>query len=111
MDKENALNIILHYGLKHQIRKFAEESFELVEALINSKTTSPKDAEHVAEEIADCCVLIEQFKTLFCFSDDEITAIANSKIERQIKRIKDEKDDNNFGDSCNRNRMRGNPAV
>ena len=107
MDKENALNIILHYGLRHQIRKFAEESFELVEALLCEQM----DSDHVAEEIADCCVLIEQFKQLFCFSDDEITAIANSKIQRQIKRIKDEKDDNNFGDSYNRNRMRGNPAV
>ena len=57
MDKENALNIILHYGLKHQIRKFAEESFELVEALLAGQM----DCGHVAEEIADCCVLIEHF--------------------------------------------------
>lgn len=92
MDRENALNIILHYGLKHQIRKFAEESFELVEALLSE----PGKTDHVAEEIADCCVMIEQFKQLFCFSDAEITAIANSKIKRQIERIKaqkDEKDD------------------
>lgn len=107
IDKENALNIILHYGLKPQIRKFAEESFELAECLLSE----PGKTDHVAEEIADCCVMIEQFKQLFCFSDAEITAIANSKISRQIKRIKDEKDDNNFGDSRNRNRMRGNPAV
>jgi predicted house-cleaning noncanonical NTP pyrophosphatase (MazG superfamily) len=92
IDKENALNIILHYGLKHQIRKFAEESYELVETLLCEQM----DSDHVAEEIADCCVMIEQFKQLFCFSDAEIVEIANSKIKRQIERIKankDEKDD------------------
>lgn len=92
IEKENALNIILHYGLKHQIRKFAEESYELVEALLCEQM----DSGHVAEEIADCCVMIEQFKQLFCFSDAEIVEIANSKIKRQIERIKankDEKDD------------------
>lgn len=87
IDKENALNIILHYGLKHQIRKFAEESYELVEALLSEM----KNADHVAEEIADCCVMIEQFKQLFCFSDADIATIANSKIKRQIERIKAQK--------------------
>ena len=87
-DKGNALLIIMHYRLSHQIRKFAEESFELIEALL----ADMKNSEHVLEEIADCYILLEQFKQLFCFSEAEISNAMRSKIERQIERIRNEKE-------------------
>ena len=47
------IEIINHYGLKNQIRKFNEESYELIEALFEN------NKEHIAEEIADCLLLIK----------------------------------------------------
>lgn len=94
IDKEKALMVFLHYGLRRQTRKFAEESYELIEALLAPNCANYAHIEHVKEEIADCCVLIEQFKQFYNFSDESIAEIANAKIERQLKRIENEKDDN-----------------
>lgn len=94
IDKEKALMVFLRYGLRHQTRKFAEESYELIEALLAPNRANFDNIEHVKEEIADCCVLIEQFKQFYNFSDESIADIANAKIERQLKRIENEKNDN-----------------
>ena len=94
IDKEKALMVFLRYGWRHQTRKFAEESYELIEALLAHNRANFDNIEHVKEEIADCCVLIEQFKQYYNFSDESIADIANAKIERQLKRIENEKDDN-----------------
>lgn len=82
------IEIINHYGLKNQIRKFNEESYELIEALFEN------DKDHITEEIADCLVLINQFKALYKIQDEEIREVYDYKIARQGKRIEDE----NLGD-------------
>ena len=78
------IEIINHYGYKHQIRKLAEEQYELIEALFE------EDKEHITEEIADCLVLINQFKAFYQIKDKDIQKVYNYKIARQERRIADE---------------------
>lgn len=78
------IEIINHYGYKHQIKKLAEEQYELIEALFE------EDKEHITEEIADCLVLINQFKAYYEIQDKDIQKVYNYKIARQEGRIADE---------------------
>lgn len=78
------IEIINHYGYRHQIRKLAEEQYELIEALFE------KDEEHITEEIADCLLLINQFKAYYKIKDKDIQKVYDYKIVRQEGRMKDE---------------------
>lgn len=104
--REKLLKIIEHFGVIHQLKYFQSEIFELNEAIlyrehpndiarpfidfnakINNKT-SP-NIEHIAEEIADCYVMLEQFKFYYGIEDMDVKEIMNKKIDRTIKRIKE----------------------
>lgn len=78
------IEIINHYGYRHQIRKLAEEQYELIEALFE------EDKEHITEEIADCLVLINQFKAYYKIKDKDIQKVYDYKLARQEGRMKDE---------------------
>lgn len=77
--------IMSHYGFHHQVKKFNEEAYELEEAILTG------GRQDVLEEIADCTVLLRQFKQLFCVSDAEIDAVAEIKANRQLKSMEAEK--------------------
>lgn len=102
MNKEDLLKIINNYGVNSQLRKFNEEVFELNEAIINCELKSTVEYEiplteiigakdHIAEEIADVMVMLEQFKLYYGISSEEITKIFWNKVDRQINRIEEEK--------------------
>lgn len=78
------IEIINHYGYRHQIRKLAEEQYELIEALFE------EDKGHITEEIADCLVLINQFKAYYGIKDKDIQWVYDYKLSRQERRIADE---------------------
>lgn len=78
------IEIINHYGYRHQIRKLAEEQYELIEALFEN------NKEHIAEEIADCLLLIKQFRDFYKIQDEEIREVYDYKLARQERRIADE---------------------
>lgn len=101
--KDNLLNIIKHFGVNEQQRKFMEEVFELQEAIIiyegflarNSDILEPeiyyanKDLkDHIAEEIADVMVILEQFKLCYGISSEEITKTFWEKVDRTLEEIK-----------------------
>ena len=77
------IEIINHYGYKHQIRKLAEEQYELIEALFE------EDEDHITEEIADCLLLINQFKAYYKIKDKDIQKVYDYKLSRQERRIVD----------------------
>ena len=79
------IEIINHYGYRHQIRKLAEEQYELIEALFEN------DKDHITEEIADCLLLINQFKTYYGIKDKDIQKVYDYKIARQERRINEYK--------------------
>lgn len=102
--KEKLLKIINHYGINHQQRKLSEEVFELQEAIHNIECFDnlyPEDLrkstlknnrnafdKHIAEEIADCYVLLEQFRLAYGISREDIKKNMTYKVDRQLERIK-----------------------
>lgn len=96
--KEDLLKIIEHFGVNNQQRKLQEEMFELQEAItINLLKQSVEyeiplteivgTREHIAEEIADVMLLLEQFKVYYGITSEEITNLFWSKVARTLKRI------------------------
>lgn len=105
--KDKLLKIINHYGLMYQLKYFQSEIFELNEAIINTDTydeLAKADmivyennreyfVKHIAEEIADCYVMLEQFKCYYGITNGTIDLIMEGKIDRQLEKIEREKDD------------------
>lgn len=104
--EEQLKKIINHYGISKQLKYIHSEYFELDEAILNTQqllrdTTYYKDLEeldslasecryHIAEEIADVMVMLEQFRLFYGIPSFKITEIMQQKIERQLKRIEEE---------------------
>lgn len=99
--KEDLLKIILHYGVNAQQRQLAEEVFELQEVITTHElknsvsyeiplTELTDTKEHIAEEIADVLVLLNQFKAYYNIPDTTLLVFIQSKIDRQLERIKNE---------------------
>lgn len=97
---KNLEKIIDHFGINNQLRKFNEECFELIEAIVKSeypaiaKDKKPEylkdlEKEHIAEEIADCMVLLNQFIRKYNIDTSTIQKLFEEKISRTIKRIED----------------------
>ena len=105
--KENLLKIIKHYGVLPQLKYFQSEVFELNEAIIsyeNGNFTNTRDYDvyqneknlkaHITEEIADCYVMLNQFQLYYGIENKQIEETMKFKIDRQLERIKNEKDNN-----------------
>ena len=91
INDERIKTIADHYGIKKQLRQLAEECSELaVEASHSArKGTTVK----IIEEIADVQIMIEQIIYLAKIDRCDIEDCINYKLDRQMKRIKEEKDE------------------
>lgn len=93
--KDKFKTIINHYGINAQQRQFAEEVFELQEAITIkekeeyrcSTVVDEYNKNDVAEEIADCMVMLNQFKEYYNITDEQINKQIEYKVNRQIERI------------------------
>lgn len=95
--ENNLLQIIQHYKINNQQRKFVEECYELMEA-ITQREYPAKDKKpyelvefekaHIIEEIADIEVMLDQFKAYYDIGQEEINKVKDYKIKRQLERIK-----------------------
>lgn len=101
--KDDLLKIISFYGVLPQLKHFNSEVFELTEAIINaennrligiSRKPSKLAIEHIAEEIADVLNMVEQFMYYYDIDIKDVIEIKHKKINRQLERIKNEKDNN-----------------
>lgn len=95
--KEDLLKIIKHYGINVQQRQLAEEVFELQEAIIEYENSGCYDEEdsvefinHIAEEIADVMIMLNQFKAYYGIPNETILVFMRGKVNRQLERIKNE---------------------
>ena len=97
--KEDILKIIKHYGVNAQQRQLAEEVFELQEAILTRELHWHYDTEiqdirpldnHIAEEIADVMVLLNQFKAYYGIPNETILVFMRGKVDRQLERIRNE---------------------
>lgn len=87
------IKIAEHYGKDSQLDILQEECSELIQAV--SKYRRSNDIEvfkkmHIEEEIADVEIMISQIKHLLEISERDIKAIKDTKLERQLDRIKEE---------------------
>lgn len=97
--KENLLKIINHYGLMEQLKYIHSEYFELDEAIFEERAYQMQENEvlptnfyinNIIEEIADVLVMLRQIQYYYGISDEDIEAVMNYKIARQLDRIKGE---------------------
>ena len=97
--KDKLLKIINHYGILPQLKYIHSEYFELDEAILNAESQRyegkhcgiPDYARfNIAQEIADCYVMLEQIRHYYDIGDRALLSIMKYKINRQLKRIEDE---------------------
>lgn len=97
------LKIIDFYGVLPQLKHFKSEVWELNEAIFQyiaqkeacenigcSRIHVDSCKKHIAEEIADCYVMLEQFRRYYKISSEEMLEIMKEKIDRQLTRIESE---------------------
>ena len=91
IDDERIKTIADHYGIKKQLRQLAEECSELaVEASHSArKGTTVK----IIEEMADVLIMMEQVIYLAGIDKCDIEDCINYKLDRQMKRMKERKDE------------------
>lgn len=87
--EEKLLKIVEHYGIMPQLKYIHSEYFELDEAIIDHECYGKmvKPIDHIAEEIADVMVMLEQFRLYYEIPSMQITEIMQQKIDRQLERI------------------------
>lgn len=96
--KEDLLKIINNYGIMKQLKYFQSEVFELNEAIICCENDEcnyydevfKNNKRHITEEIADCYVMLEQFRHYYGINEEDIKKVMREKIDRQLLRIKKE---------------------
>lgn len=96
---KNNIDIINHYGVKAQMPIWIEEMSELIKEICKwarnyDKLEGDIDdnlIKSLEEEITDVTVCLDQLKYLLMFDEDELMRKYAYKVERQLKRIKEEK--------------------
>lgn len=88
----NQKEVIDFYGIESRARQAMEESAELIQAI--NKVLRKKDnaKNHLAEEMADVFICLEQLQCVFDISDKEIQKWIDYKFERVKKRIANKED-------------------
>lgn len=90
MQGDNALlEIINHYGLKAQLKKFNEEVYELLESIIQKD-----NKEHITEEYADVVLVLSQIGSYLSIDPNKVDKIVDYKVNRTLNRIKEENNGN-----------------
>ena len=104
MNREQKLKsqaIFAHYGLDSQLRIMQEECAELIQAAskyLRAQEAGKPIAQSKAallEEIADVMIMVEQIKGIF--TGAALDAMIESKLNRQIDRIRSEKNEKTAG--------------
>ena len=76
---------------KIELKQFNEESYELIEAILNHEWLKEKrleDINHVVEEIADVLVMVSQFVEYYQIEEEMLDWYMNYKVKRQLDRMK-----------------------
>ena len=89
IEDERIKKIADHYGIKRQMHQLAEECSEL--AVEASHSARKGVTVKIIEEMADVLLMMEQVIYLANIAIDDIDECISFKIDRQMKRIKEEK--------------------
>ncbi len=74
------------YGADMQLNIAIEEFAELTKEICKYKRGTD-NISHIAEEVADCYIMLEQIKFIFNFDSADISIIMTEKIERLKQRM------------------------
>lgn len=85
------MEIADHYGIEKQLHQLAEECSEL--AVEASHSARKGVTVKIIEEMADVLLMIEQVVYLSGIAIEDIDECIRFKIDRQMKRIKEEESD------------------
>lgn len=105
MTDKRIMEIANTYGYDAQSRQCIEEMAELTQAInklwrtelkcgekeLYEISTSSVEYRNLIEEIADVRIVLEQLES-FLYADEKILEIMDYKLERQVERIRMEKD-------------------
>ena len=89
IEDERIKKVADHYGIKRQLHQLAEECSEL--AVEASHSARNGVTVKIIEEMADVLLMIEQVVYLSGIAIEDIDECISFKIDRQMKRIKEEK--------------------
>lgn len=91
------LDIMEHFGYRAQMKKFAEESFEFLEAVDNYEDLllfgvgnhheEELARDFVVEEMGDVLILLTEFIAKYEIGQDELNKHMDYKLARTLKRI------------------------
>lgn len=82
--------IAAHYGFTSQADMLCEESAEYMVALNKLRRRKPDAYNNIKEEVADVLIMARQLRYLLGY--EEIDRIISEKLNRQMRRISDEKE-------------------
>jgi hypothetical protein len=86
MWSEDYLKIFEHFGWKNQRRKLVEEINEFNdEVLLLEKGKG--DIKDFIGELADCYILLKEFKETYEINDEELMLVIRAKLNRTLERI------------------------
>ena len=98
MTRERDISYIAkHYGWKKQRVVLVEELSELIQSICKfERAETDKETlsarAHILEELADVEIMLEQLKFILDLNDDAVNLMINAKVDRQLHRIKTEKE-------------------
>lgn len=81
--------IASHYGFTSQADMLSEEAAEYMVALNKLRRGKAEAYENIKEEVADVLIMTRQMRYLLGY--ENIDRIINEKLNRQVRRIEDEK--------------------
>ena len=90
--KEQLQQIIDHYGHRSQKEMLFEEFEEFAELQkeVCKELRNKGDKQHIAEEVADVYVMLQQLQLIYGISDEKVELEVQKKIERTLDRIEGE---------------------
>ena len=85
-----------HYGFSNQSNMLIEESAEYTQAVCKLRRGNPEAYENIKEELADVIIVAKQLRYLL--GADQIDKIIDSKLNRQIERMKSDETEDKFAE-------------
>ena len=90
--KEQLQKIIDHYGHRSQKEMLFEEFAELQKEVCK-ELRNKGDKQHIAEELADVYVMLQQLQLMYRISDEKVELEVQKKIERTLDGIEGEQNE------------------
>lgn len=88
---QKAINI---FGVDMQLNVVVEEFSELTKEICKYKRGF-NNKDNIVEEMADCCIMLEQMKMIFDVSEEEIMTVIREKMKKLKENIENEENRNN----------------